>query len=142
MVKQFGVEAVRLLVDEEVRGDAVARVELGGNARVLELVRHGHRIHEAGDRLVIEDNVAAMESDYTASEQKASGICRVGVGGFGSGRCGRLRRSRLGGRPAACQGKSGNGQKQAVQAHERYLPSPMIMAWRDRSGSALSPEAG
>ena len=43
-----------LLGNQHVGGNHVSAMQLAQDARILELVRHGHRFHEAGDGLMIQ----------------------------------------------------------------------------------------
>jgi hypothetical protein len=53
---------------EEAGGDTVAGVELAGYAGVFELVGHDHGVHEAGDGLVVEGDLGAVDGYDLAAE--------------------------------------------------------------------------
>lgn len=83
VIEESGVEAVGILVDEDGCGDAVAGVDFGDDAGIPELVGHGHGAHEAGDGLVVERDVGAVEVDDSAADGVAPGIGGEAGGGDG-----------------------------------------------------------
>src|SRR5580698_4718394 len=59
-----------LLPDQDLRRYAVPRMKFTGNAGVLELVRHGHGFHEAGNVFAVKRDVGAIEADDVAANGK------------------------------------------------------------------------
>ena len=49
---------VGVLRDQHVGGDHVAGMQFAQDVRVLELVGHGHRIHEAGNGFMVQRDLA------------------------------------------------------------------------------------
>ena len=65
LVEEYRCRSRRGLLDEEGGGDVVAGVEFGGDGGVLELVGHGHGVHEAGDGLAVERDVRLPRTETT-----------------------------------------------------------------------------
>lgn len=63
-------EVAAILVGENGSRDAVAGMEFGRDDGVLELVRHGHRVHKAGNSLAIEGDVRCIGADDLAADMK------------------------------------------------------------------------
>ena len=98
-VIEFGIaEAGGVLLDDDGGGDEVAGVEFADDAGVLELVGHGHGVHETGDGIVLEGDVGGIGADDLATD--GEGLLGILVcSGGGGGR-----------RFAAC-GQEGDGEK-------------------------------
>ena len=83
-VVELGVAgAGGVLRDYDAGGDAVAGVELAEDHWVLDLVGHGHGVHEAGDGIVVECDVAGVGGDDFAAD--GEGLFGVFGGGWGGG---------------------------------------------------------
>ena len=49
---------IRVLRNQNVGGDHVARMQFAQNVRILQFVGHGHRVHEARNRLMVQRHLA------------------------------------------------------------------------------------
>jgi len=54
LVEQYLVVAVSSLTNQKRRCDAICRVQMDGDCRVLQLVGHGHGVHIAGDGFTVQ----------------------------------------------------------------------------------------
>uniref|UniRef100_E6PZA1 Uncharacterized protein n=1 Tax=mine drainage metagenome TaxID=410659 RepID=E6PZA1_9ZZZZ len=74
--------SVGALRDEHIGGDHISGVEVAEDARVAELVGHGHGFHEAGNGLTINDDLAG--SRVGGDDLSTEGIgFEVLIGGVG-----------------------------------------------------------
>src|SRR6185437_4158146 len=65
-------EVTAILIGEDRGRDAVAGMELRRDNRIFELVRHGHRVHEAGNGLALESNVRRVGAHDLSTYLKGS----------------------------------------------------------------------
>ena len=78
---------IGILRDQHIGGDGVAGMQLAENARILQLVGHGHRIHEAGNGLMIHRHFAGrrigrnhLPAQLVHLEAGAAELCASGFG--------------------------------------------------------------
>ncbi len=117
MIQQH--DRVVTLRHKHVRGDDVAGVQFAKDARILQLVGHRHRIHKAGNGVVIQCHFPGRRigRDYLAAQ-----MVRL------EGRSGRLRGRRRNGTASASRDRRKNEQQKESANHTPVYNSGAALA--------------